>query len=149
MNRTILTFGVLLLLVVSNPITTIKKLPTTKLKINNASFTVELARSPKEQQTGLSGRNSLGEKEGMLFVFERPGYHAFWMHGMKIPLDMIFIYKNKVVSIYQNLPPPASSTDTNLTLYGSGVISDLVLEVKAGTSKKYNIENGDTVHVNL
>jgi uncharacterized membrane protein (UPF0127 family) len=37
------------------------------------------------------GRKHLGEDEGMLFIFEKEGYHSFWMKNTLIPLSVAFI----------------------------------------------------------
>ena len=113
--------------------------------INNKTFTAEVATSSADQQIGLSDRKSLGKDDGMLFVFDKPDYHIFWMHAMKFPLDMVFVLGNKVMAIFQDLPPAKDQAPT----YGSDVLSDKVLELNAGIVKKYNIKVGDTVKTNL
>lgn len=116
--------------------------------INNKSFAIELAISPQEQNLGLGNRDSLPEDSGMLFIFDKPGNHSFWMHGMKFPLDMIFILDNKIVGIYENVPP---ITDVNKTpqIYGADLVSDSVLEINAGLAKKYNIKKGNEVRIEI
>lgn len=116
--------------------------------INNTSFKIELADSPEEQNLGLGNRDSLPEDHGMLFIFDKPGNHSFWMKGMKFPLDMIFILDNKIVGIYENVP---ILTDNNLNprIYGSEIESDMVLEINAGLSKKYNFKKGDIVKIQI
>ena len=49
------------------------------VKLGGISIAVELALTPESQAQGLSGRDRLGENEGMLFVFDRPDKYSFWM----------------------------------------------------------------------
>ena len=60
-------------------------------------FTLEVANSPEKRAQGLSYRENLGENAGMLFTFEEPGKHPFHMQDMVMPLDMIFLDKDKKV----------------------------------------------------
>src|SRR5690349_12394377 len=64
---------------------------TPRITIDNATFSVVVAKTPEEREKGLSGRDSLAQNSGMLFVFDHPDTYTFWMKGMKFPLDMIFI----------------------------------------------------------
>lgn len=51
---------------------------------------VEVADEPAELAKGLSGRDGLGQDEGMLFVIERRG-PGFWMKDVSFPLSVAFI----------------------------------------------------------
>ncbi len=116
--------------------------------INEKSFAIELAVSPEEQNLGLGNRDSLALDSGMLFIFDKPGNHSFWMQGMKFPLDMIFILDNKVIGVYENVPI-ITDTKSNPRIYGSDILSDKVLEINAGLAKKYNIKKGDEVKIKI
>jgi uncharacterized membrane protein (UPF0127 family) len=76
----------------------------------NRTFKIELARTPEEQQKGLSNRASLPEDHGMLFLFDKPAPYGFWMKEMRFPLDIIFIKNKTVVTVDENLPAPVSGT---------------------------------------
>lgn len=45
----------------------------------------------QEIEVGLMFRDSLGPDEGMLFRFERPRVHGFWMKNTRFPLDILFV----------------------------------------------------------
>ena len=52
---------------------------------------------------GLAVKNQLKENEAMLFVFEKPGKHSFWMKDMKFPIDIIWLDSTgKIVHIEEN-----------------------------------------------
>lgn len=49
---------------------------------------LQLALNPAEQAKGLMHRDTLGEQQGMLFLFETPDQRGFWMRNTRIPLDI-------------------------------------------------------------
>ena len=115
--------------------------------VNNAKFNVSLAKTDTEKQIGLSNTKTLAQNKGMLFVFDKPAYYAFWMKEMKFPIDIIFIRGDKVTTVFSNVLPP-SSTNGHLPLYQPRDASEKVLEVNAGMAEKYNIHEGSTVDIN-
>lgn len=114
--------------------------------IKGTTFSVEVAKTSKEQEIGLSERKSLSSDKGMLFVFEKPGIYSFWMKNMKFPIDILFINKNKIVTIFENAKPPISQSE-NLQIYSPTQEASHVLEINAGLSKKHNIQIGDDVKI--
>jgi uncharacterized membrane protein (UPF0127 family) len=61
------------------------------LHLGPHAFLVEVAATPEQRQHGLMGRTYLPADGGMLFVFERPGRHCFWMRDTPLPLTIAFI----------------------------------------------------------
>jgi uncharacterized protein len=116
--------------------------------INGQTFKADVADTGELQEKGLSGKKSLPEDRGMLFVFNAPDYHSFWMKEMQFPIDIIFINDDKVVTVYENVEPP-DSENSPLPLYKPTIPADKVLEINGGLSKQYNIKNGDTVQLDL
>ena len=53
--------------------------------VGNAVFEVEIADTPQLRTKGLSGRDTLPDMSGMLFVFESGRTSNFWMKGMRFP----------------------------------------------------------------
>jgi uncharacterized protein len=151
LNKIIIGFIVVLLLFSAFVVFQIDRNPTppSKVTIDNHTFSVELAKTIAEQQQGLSGRNSLPQDQGMLFVFKNADRYPFWMKGMKFSLDMIFIKDDKIVTIYRNVPVPSDPKATNLPVYAPTQPANYVLELNAGQSKTYDIQNGDDVKVVL
>ena len=94
---------------------------TSKVSINSVTFNVELAKTQEELMKGLSGRNSLPQDQGMLFIFEKPSSYSFWMRGMKFPLDLVFINDKRVVRVFENMPA-AAAEDANPPQFGSDVL---------------------------
>lgn len=122
--------------------------PTTKsLTIKNKVLSVEIADTDELRAKGLSGRTSLDEDKGMLFLFNTkkvtPG---FWMKDMLMPIDIIWITDGKVSKIDANVQPPKAGVSENrLPVYTPSAPIDYVLEVKAGFSQKFSVKVGDSV----
>ena len=84
----------------------------------------------------------------MLFVFERPAHHAFWMKGMLFPLDLIWIENGTVVHIERDAPHfPPSTSDLSLPIYAPAAPATYVLEVNAGFTALHGIEVGSQVEL--
>ena len=104
------------------------------------AFTVELATNTAERAVGLMYRKELPEGRGMLFDFHDDQPVQFWMHNTYIPLDMIFIAGDgRVVRVAENAKPMSDD------LIPSGRPVRAVLEVIAGTARKFGIAPGDRV----
>jgi uncharacterized membrane protein (UPF0127 family) len=85
-------------------------------------------------------RTELPERHGMLFDFGRDQEIRMWMKNTLIPLDMIFIQSDgRIRRIEQNAEPGS------LRLIASDGAARAVLEMKAGTAKKYGLPPGARV----
>ncbi len=103
---------------------------------------VEIARTQEELSRGLMDRPTLGENEGMLFIFSDSAPRSFWMRNTLIPLDIIFISsETKIVKILTAVP----CTSEKCPLYDSELPAQYVLEVNAGFVEKHGIREGDLV----
>jgi len=119
-----------------------------KVKINNTEIEVEIADTPEKRTKGLSGRDSLDQNKGMLFVFPKESMATFWMKDMKFDLDIIWIRNLKIAKIDKKAKAPKAGTpDNKLTLYHSEELIDYVLEVNSGFADKNNIKIGDKVEL--
>lgn len=118
--------------------------------IHDTKTQVEVADDDDSRRTGLSGRDSLEEGQGMLFVFEEKQLVEFWMVDMKFPIDIIFIDDTKIVDIDQNVQPPEEGANkAALPTYSPSIPVNYVLEVPGGYSEKNNIKVGDTAEIDL
>ncbi len=103
-------------------------------------FTVELAVSDEERQKGLMFRRSLPESQGMLFDFKTDQDVSMWMRNTYVSLDMIFIRGDgRIQRIAEN-----TQTESDRIIPSGGPVR-AVLEVVAGTAKKFGIAAGDRV----
>ena len=104
------------------------------------AFSVELATNAAERAVGLMFRKELPEGRGMLFDFQVEQPVQFWMHNTYISLDMIFIASDgRIVRVAQDAKPMSDD------LIPSGGPVRAVLEVIAGTARKFGIAAGDRV----
>jgi uncharacterized membrane protein (UPF0127 family) len=103
-------------------------------------FSVEMATTEQEKETGLMYRKELADGKGMLFDFSPEQQVSMWMKNTYISLDMIFIRADgRILRIAENTEPLSTR------IIPSGGLAKGVLEVIAGTAKKYGIEPGDRV----
>lgn len=58
------------------------------LTLGGHQVEVQLAITSAEKERGLMQRKSLGENEGMLFIYNQPRTMSFWMRNTHIPLDI-------------------------------------------------------------
>ena len=103
-------------------------------------FSVEMATTEEEKQIGLMHRKELPDGKGMLFDFSPEQQISMWMKNTYISLDMIFIRADgRILRIAENTTPESEA------IIPAGGLVRGVLEVIAGTAKKYGIAPGDRV----
>jgi uncharacterized protein len=101
------------------------------------SIDIEIADDEVSREVGLMGRPVMGERQGMLFVFEEEQFASFWMRNTILPLDMIFINKQEqIVTIQKNTKPFSDES------YAANALTMFVLEVNAGFAENYGIKEG-------
>lgn len=105
-----------------------------EVRILNKTFPLEVMTTDEDKKKGMMGREELDG--GMLFNMGM-GHHKFWMKDCKIPLDIIFLNKNKIARIYRNCEPCDICTKS----YNG--LGDNVLEFPAGTASGW--KDGDKV----
>ncbi|GMO41106.1 MULTISPECIES: DUF192 domain-containing protein [Bradyrhizobium] len=103
-------------------------------------FSVEVATTEEEKQTGLMYRKELADGKGMLFDFNPEQEVSMWMKNTYVSLDMIFIRADgRILRIAENTEPMSTK------IISSRGPARAVLEVVAGTAQKYGIRPGDRV----
>jgi len=76
----------------------------------------------------------------MLFDFKTEQQVQFWMHNTYIPLDMVFIAADgRIVHVAENAKPMSDDLIPSVNPIRA------VLEVIAGTVRKFGIATGDRV----
>ena len=126
----------------------VKSTDEAEIKIGSAVFKAEIADTITRQAQGLSGRETLLKDRAMLFIFKDAESRSFWMHGMRFPIDIIWIRDKKVVGFVEEAPVPSSGLLNILPpTFVSPEPADMVLEVNAGIVKEYGIVHGDNVIV--
>ena len=101
---------------------------------------IEIADSDYKRAKGLMDRLNMEEDQGMLFLFPFDTMQSFWMKNTVIPLDIIFVNREKViVTIHKDAVP----FDTGQ--YPSTKPASQVVEVTAGYTDLYGINVGDKI----
>jgi len=101
---------------------------------------IEIVKDETAIQQGLMYRKSMDENKGMLFVMPQMGPQSFWMKNTYIPLDIIFINRNRqIVTIQKNTTPFSEKS------LPSSQNAQFIIEVNAGYCDKYGIKKGDYV----
>jgi len=118
-------------------------------KIGDQIFNLEIADNPYLLAKGLSGRDNLCPKCGMLFIFKSENYQSFWMKDTLIPLDIIFIKESGQVTDIYTAHPEKGKSDFQLTLYKSTEPTKYVIELNANTASKLNLKIGDYIKISI
>ena len=106
-------------------------------------FIVEVANNDKLRSLGFMGRTDIPEGTGMLFIWNDEAYRNFWMKNTPSSLDIIFFDKNGYfINVQENTIPYSLDNITSLKP------SKYVLELIAGSSKKFNLYNHSRI-INL
>lgn len=120
---------------------TVRKLPTTQMTIAGKPFTLEMAIDPKDQERGLMFRQSMGDDEGMIFVFPNAAPRAFWMKNTTLPLDIAYLDAGgRVLNIPRLVPRDLSSVP-------SAGPAKYAIELNAGTAEKIGLKPGDRIEI--
>jgi len=110
------------------------------LQVGSQSVDVQLALTPKEQETGLMHRDSMGEFQGMIFVFNNIQPRRFWMRNTYIPLDIAYISPDGVIQEIHAMQPldesGAPSRSRNI---------QFALEMNQGWFEAYGVKPGDKI----
>lgn len=114
-----------------------------RMYVESAPISVLIANEEAERIQGLSGREALGESEGMLFVFPKEDYYGMWMKDMEFAIDILWIDNaSTIVHIEENVSP-----DTYPKTFVSDTRARFVLEVPAFFADRVNVVEGDTVRL--
>ena len=118
------------------------------IEVGGVELRVELARTGEEQTLGLSYRDGLAPGTGMLFVYDEPGHHAFWMRGMRFCLDIVWIEGGRIVGAAERFcPSPPDTPLADLPRVSPPEPVSFVLEVPAGWLERHGFGAGTPVTI--
>lgn len=118
---------------------------TSVVTVGNAQFQVAIADTHEERRRGLGGTEPLPDNAGMLFLFEEPSQHCFWMKDVDYSLDILWVGPdNKVIAIERDVRP-----DTFPHSFCPEEPASYVLEIRGGQAANQGITVGDELAVNL
>jgi uncharacterized membrane protein (UPF0127 family) len=104
---------------------------------------VEVMVKDEDRAMGVMFRPSLPQDRGLLFVFERPDFHGFWMKNCKFAIDMVWLDEEKrVVHLAEAVPPCKSDP---CPVYAPLRRASYVIEMNAGRARREKAVVGATV----
>lgn len=116
------------------------------INIQGQDLELEVVSSVADTYQGLSGRDYLCLKCGMLFVFTDLSPRSFVMRNMLIPLDIIFIADGSIVKIYKDLAPEGPIPQK---IYDSILPANYVLEINAGQADQLGLQVGNKLEIKI
>ncbi len=120
---------------------TLPRCHRTQASVDSIPISIEVADSDFLRDRGLMFRQSMGEDEGMLFIFPESDQRGFWMKNTYIPLSIAFLDDEGVILNIADMSPH----DLNTT-YSKGP-ARCALEMNQGWFNKNGIVPGCRVLV--
>lgn len=111
---------------------------TNSLRIGDGIFRARIASNQTEREKGLSGVGKLEPDQALLMLFPTEGKWNIWMKDMLVPIDIVWLDKDKkVIFIVKEAQPEASTS----TIFEPKAPAKYVIELPAGTvdSKAINL----------
>jgi hypothetical protein len=116
-----------------------------QVRIAQGRWQVELAVTNGQRYQGLSGRTSIPDATGMLFVYPAARVRTYCMRGCPVPIDIAFIGADRrVVRTYTMAVEPDLAGQV---AYSSGNPARYVLEVAGGALARAGVRPGDAVEL--
>lgn len=116
-----------------------KPLPVVTVKIAGHALRAEVVSTPDQRAKGLMHREKLGKDDGMLFIFDEPGYHAMWMMNTLIPLSVAFVDGEGRILNIENMQPKT------LDSHAAQGPARYAIETNLGWFEQRRIKAGDKV----
>jgi len=111
----------------------------TSLAIGDGVFQAQVALTESARQKGLAGVESLAADDAMILAYPTDGLWQIWMKDMKIPIDIVWVDKDKkIVYIVKNVPPEGGES----TRFKPDSPARYIIELPAGTVDNLNITVG-------
>ena len=100
------------------------------LLIGDGAYQAQVATTPQARDKGLSGVTSLKQVGAILMIFPSDDNWKIWMKDMKIPIDIVWLNKDKKVVYMVN---NASPDDGANTMFTPTAKARYVVELAAGS----------------
>ena len=115
----------------------------TRGEFGGVSLKIEVATTSAAQERGLSGRASIPNDYGMLFVFPKDGLYGFWMKDMLTPIDIFLLDdKGQVISIAEGV-----ATSSYPNVFYPSIPARYVLETISGFARVHAIATGTPLYL--
>jgi len=124
----------------------------TPVRLGGERFHLELALDPDSRFKGLSGRRTMAEDRGMLFVFPDERVRSFVMRDCWFPIDVIFLdAAGRVVKVHTMSVEPMDRRfeERLLTRYSSEYAVVAAIELHGGEAARLGLTPGTRVELPL
>src|SRR5271157_4220775 len=86
---------------------------------NGTRIVAETMRESMDLMRGMMFRDSLADGHGMLFIHPRESNYPYWMYQTKIPLDIVWMDRDRrIVEISAATPPCPSKSAKECPTFG-------------------------------
>ncbi|WP_286219722.1 DUF192 domain-containing protein [Marinobacter apostichopi] len=112
-------------------------------------MTLEVAREFSQRQTGLMGRESLEEDEGMLFQYpdlQSPD-RGFWMYKTQLDLDIAYLDEQGKIASIRQMAPCETDSASSCPTYPAGAAFQSAVEMNLDFFSDQGIEVGDRLMI--
>lgn len=116
-----------------------QQLSVTRLTAGMHLISAEVAHTQEERAIGLMHRTSMPTNHGMLFVFEQPAVHCFWMKNTLLPLSIAFLADDGSIVNIADMQPQ------NETSHCPAKPVRLALEMNQGWFAKRGLKPGSRI----
>ncbi len=100
-----------------------------------------------DMMRGMMFRPPLPVDRGLLFVHTRQGKYSYWMNNVRVPLDIVWLDKERrIVEMSPNTPPCTESDPVKCPTYGGKVESTFALELAAGQIAEQRLAIGQQIN---
>lgn len=114
---------------------------------NGDRIRAEVAVDQVTMTRGMMFRDRLDADRGMLFLHAQAGRHPYWMYQVRIPLDIIWMDRNRrIVEIAANTPPCPSTSYRECPSFGGNHEALAVLELAGGEAARRGLRVGDQLN---
>lgn len=130
-------------------------LATRRVFLSGVAYDLEVASDPATRERGLSGRDAIDSRGGMLFVFPDDAPRIFWMRDCKVDIDIAFLDRSgRVVAAHRmRAEPPRRRGESEaqyisrLRGYPSNAPARFAVELQAGSLSRLGLSVGSLVDV--
>lgn len=143
MRKHLMVLGVFILITIGVKIWQYRSPEEHNVTLKGEPLRVLIADTPLLRFKGLGGRESLGEYDGMLFLFPESARHGIVMRDMLFSIDVVWFSEGNVIDVAQRLPLATNVPEDQMRGYFPRVDADMVLELPAGWAADRELKIGD------
>jgi len=112
------------------------------VELRGGTVYLKLAATPESRAQGLSGVTSMRQDEGILMDFGTDDKWGIWMKDMSIPIDILWVTKDKkVIYVVREAQPELSTAK----IFTPKEPARYVIELNSGAASRYVVKVGDVI----